>query len=275
MNPLRPQRLHRQRVRHRGINASAEEEQNPPVFRRPPDLLENLDDAVFRMPIHAAAAYPKQEVAQDLRTIGGVNHLGMELQPEVFALQIAHRRHRALARVAQRFKSGRQLRDMVAVAHPDSLAQRQFREEGQFVPDPHIGLAVFVIPALLDLALEVLRHELVSIADPQHRAVELKQARLRSRAPLQENACRTAGDNDAFVSTEPVGGRFQGQNLSVDAEFAHFPGNQVAVLSARVQDGYFFHGEERTDEENTGLPGKARVCNGLVYHWIGDCSRSH
>ena len=101
MNQLRPQRAHRQGVGDGRVDAAAQEKQHAPLVRGAANGFDKLRDAVLGMPVHAAAADARQKIAQDLGAVRGVDDLGMELQAEIFAIEVAHGGHGALARAGQ------------------------------------------------------------------------------------------------------------------------------------------------------------------------------
>ncbi len=80
-------------------------------------------------PRHVAAGDVTQEGLEDLGAVGGVRHLGMELDPVEATGRVLHRRHRGLRRGRQRGEARRGLEDGVAVAHPAALLLRDSGEE--------------------------------------------------------------------------------------------------------------------------------------------------
>ena len=83
----------------------------------------------------------------------------------------------------------------------------------------------------------------------------------RAGAVFVEDTRRAPGDDDTFILLEPFRGRSEGQNLGVNAQFAHFPRDQVAVLPTRVQNGDFFHTEERIYQRTKAFRVRARLLN--------------
>jgi len=71
-------------------------------------------------------------------------------------------------------KAFRELGEAVAVAHPDAefFAGREGGEDADGVVHAHAGRAVFALLARLDFAAELVGHELLAVADAEHRDAE-------------------------------------------------------------------------------------------------------
>ena len=86
-------------------------------------------------------------------------------------------------------------------------------------------------------AAQEVRHQLLPVANAQHRNSGIEQRRIDGRAAGIVNAGRTAGDDDPFASCQLGGGRFAGSHFRVNAEFADLTGDEMTVLSSGVEDG--------------------------------------
>src|SRR5262249_21414528 len=83
-----------------------------------------------------------------------------------------------------------------------------------------------------DFAAEQVRHQLLAVADAEHRYAEREDRGIDGRALGVVDAARTAGDNDAAHAGELGRRCFTGAHLGVVAELA---GDQMTILAARVE----------------------------------------
>ena len=97
--------------------------------------------------------------------------------------------------------------------------------------------SVLAVVALLDGAAQQVRHQLLAVANAEHRNAGIEQCRIDGGAARIVNAGRTAGDDDAFASGQRGRRRFAGSHLGVNAQFADFTGDEMTVLSSGVEDG--------------------------------------
>ena len=88
-----------------------------PTRRRTASTVSRAKSPSFHVP--RAAADRLEEVAEDLRALRRVRHLGMELQAVDRQLPMLHRGEGAGVGGGQRQEIGRDLRHLIAVAHPD------------------------------------------------------------------------------------------------------------------------------------------------------------
>src|SRR5207249_7428279 len=108
------------------------------------------------------------EIREDLFSVWRVMDFGMELQPEeVLPLNRRGSRDGATAL--------RQLRDLVAVAHPHFLDAIQTGKQWR-VLNFDFSVAVLAPVAFLHLAAELMRHQLHPVANSQHRHSEFPNA---------------------------------------------------------------------------------------------------
>src|SRR5208337_1719348 len=97
--------------------------------------------------------------------------------------------------------------------------------------------SILALLALADVAAQYVGHELLSVADAEHGATGGENLRIDLRAAGFVDAVGAARDNEAFPARQLRGRRFAGLNIGIDAQIANFPGDQMAVLPARVEDG--------------------------------------
>ncbi len=134
-----------------------------------------------------------QEAVEDLRAVGRVDDLGVELDPVEASLGALERGDRRPWAGGERDEAGRGLEDAVAVAHPALLLVRQ---PGQQTPaavgeDQRRAAELPGIRAL-DAAAEDMDHRLHPVADAQHRDVELEQLASQLRCALRVDRGRAA-----------------------------------------------------------------------------------
>ena len=91
--------------------------------------------------------------------------------------------------------------------------------------------------ALADLAAQQVRHELLAVADAEHRHAEREDGGIhRGAARGRRRWTGSAGDDDALGSGEFGGRRLAGADLGIDAEVADLAGDQMAILAPGVED---------------------------------------
>ena len=105
------------------------------------------------------------------------------------------------------------------------------------------GRAVLAQAGVRDLAAELLRHHLESVADAEHGHAELEDAGIERRRPRLVHARRTTAEHDARGALRGDLGRGDRvrHDLAVDVGLAHAAGDQLRVLRTEVddQDGVF------------------------------------
>ncbi len=176
-----------QRRRHRRIDAAREAEDDLLVSDLLLDFFYRLGNIIRHVPVGAATADAVHEALQQLRALARMRDLGMELHAVEAALLIRHRRDRAGVGGSHQLEPRRQLRDLVAVAHPDlehAVAFRRaqvldvFQQPG-VAARPDFGVAELAHASRLDPAAELLGHGLHPVADAQHRHAQVEHRRRR------------------------------------------------------------------------------------------------
>jgi len=89
---------------------------------------------------------------------------------------------------------------------------------------------------LSDLTSKQMRHELLTVADAEHGRTRSEQRRIDGGAARIVHARRTARNNDALAPEERRGRSLAGHDLRIHSEVANFAGDQMAVLSAGIED---------------------------------------
>ena len=96
---------------------------------------------------------------------------------------------------------------------------------------------------ILHLAAEHVTHQLLAVANPQHRHAQRKDSRINGRRTLGCHAGRTARQDDGFRAEVVKKGLIDaetGVNFAVDSGFANAPRDQLGHLRAEVDDKDFF-----------------------------------
>ena len=147
--------------------------------------------------------------------------------------------------VGDQRKTIRHPRHIVAVAHPGNGLFRNTLEQlaaGIVIGD---GLAVLPGGVLLgsrDLTAQRVRHQLAAVANAQDGNAQPEHRRVNVGRFLQIHAVGAAGENDAHgrKGANLVQSRGIGLDLAVDVLLPYPPGDQLIVLSAKVQNQDFF-----------------------------------
>ncbi len=228
---------HAERERDGGIDAAADEEENVAAADRVADLLLDQLDALARFPIGLAAADGEQEIRKNAAAGGGVDHFGMELDAEQAARVVFHRRDSAGGSFGRDAEARRDPGHYVTMAHPDlllaggALEQRagvgRMRQQRQ---------SIFAFVSGCYDAAESLRHQLLAIADAEHRDAQSEDARVdRGRACVVDTR-RSARDDQRAAAVQRSRRDVATDNFRGDAELANFTRDQVTVLPAGIEN---------------------------------------
>ena len=126
--------VHEQRG-HRGVDPAGQPADHLAVAHLLADAADLLLGHGRGVPAHVAAADVLEEAGEDLRAVGRVHHLGVELDPVEAALGVLEGRDRRLGGRRQRRGARRRLVDGVAVAHPAALLVGQPLEQPAVLGD--------------------------------------------------------------------------------------------------------------------------------------------
>ena len=145
-----------------------------------------------------AAPMPAKSCRKRLSTCwpcGVCMHLGVVLHAGQPAGAVLERRDGRAGADRDDLEALRRGGDRVAVAHPHRLLAGQSRM--QFAAkDFHLGAAVLAGAGAGDGAAEGLRHGLESVADAEHRDVQVEQRRVELRSAVGVHTGRPAGQHD-------------------------------------------------------------------------------
>ena len=223
--------------RDRRVDAAREAADHRAVADLGADALDLLGDDRLRAPRALTAADVLEEGGQDLLAVGGVDDLGVELDPVAVAVDVLERRHRRGGRRRQRAGAlGRRVHG-VAVRHPTALLRG-----GAGQQPPRVGHRELRAPELADLgalypAAQLECEELHPVADAEHRDPEIEEPRIqpwrlvgvyRGGAARQDQALGPPPRDllDRHVVREQLGEH---------AGLAHPPRDQLRVLPPVVE----------------------------------------
>jgi len=262
-----------ERSYHRGVHPARETEQDlvRPYLRA--RALDGVREDVACAPQRVRAADLAHEALEQARPLRGVGDLRVKLHAIEAAPLIAHRGERDGAGAGGGDESRRQLIDPVTVTHPDIedaatggvAAVLEVIKQPRGAGNRHLGVAELALARGGDAAAELLRHGLHAVADAEHRHAELEHRGRRVRRVGGGDRFRPAGENHATrgKGTHLRVADVPRVDLTVDAELAHAPGDELRVLRAEIQD----QDAMRVDVEVRRRPwGHARCSSGNARH---------
>jgi len=137
-----------------------------------------------------------------------------------------------------RAEPGWEAGDGVGVAHPDRLLPVQSGEQRVVGGDAHVGRTVLAVVERDDVAAELVGHQLGAIADAEYGDLPGPDRGIGARGVRVVDRVRAAGQDDGAgaAAFEFGHGRVVRQQLAVDVELAHAPGDQLGELAAEVED---------------------------------------
>jgi hypothetical protein len=229
-----------QQRHHRAVDATREPAHHPPgLTHLLADRLHGRVDVRADRPVTGEPAHLDEEVPEHPAALGGVGHLGVELDTVQRQLRVPDRRDRACARLGDAAESLTDLHDPVAVGHPDGGVPSDAREQRVRGLEADPGAAVLVLVALVDPAAEGAGHELHAVADaqdgdaqPEDPGVDVRGVRLVARRrPAAE-------DHPAHAPlAELSGGDRVRHDLGVRVMLANAARDELRVLRAKIEDG--------------------------------------
>ena len=159
-------RLREQDRRHGGVDAARKRTER---LARANLLAQGFDrrpDEGRHPPVALAQRDAAHEVFKNLRAVFRVHDLGMELHGIELSCRIFHRCDGTVRRLCRHAKALGRFGDVVGVAHPaDALLRHIGEEHGRPVRNLKIRPAVLADGRRLNLAAELVRHELRAVAD--------------------------------------------------------------------------------------------------------------
>ena len=192
-------------------------------------------------PIAAAAGDPVGEIGEQRRPLRRVHHFGMELHAVEAPLVVGDRGERRALAHRNDAKPRRQGLDPVAVAHPHLLAGTlgpQPGEQRAVIGDLDEGAAELAMVRGRDPAAELGAHQLLAIADAEHRHAGLEYAWRGERRRRLDHRGGTAGQYDRLGCElgKACGTDIKGVDLAIDAALAQPARDELGHLAAEIED---------------------------------------
>ena len=192
-------------------------------------------------PVAMAAGDAAREVLEQGLAARRVHHLGVELHAVDAPGIVGDRGERRGLRGGDHAKPGRQIDDLVAVAHPHLLARAGLEhalEQRAALSHVDERAAELAVMADLDPAAELRADGLLAVADAEDRHAQLEHRSGRAWRLGLGGRGRPAREDDRLRRERPDRGVIRGarHDLGIDAGLAHPPGDQLGVLGAEVED---------------------------------------
>ncbi len=223
---------------HGGIHAAAQAEDDPAVAHLLPDLRDGVPGEGFHRPVLFAATDDKEEVAEDLPPLRGVDHLRVELEAVETPPRVLGGGDGGVGRGGGGAETGGEPADGVAVAHPAPGGLFHPGQDVAGVQDIEFGEAVFPLGGGDDLAPQGVDHELEAVADPEDGDAQGEDAGVHPGAVLLVDARRPPGEDDPLGMHIPDDGQGDVRrfDLAIDVVFPDPPGDELVVLGTEVDD---------------------------------------
>src|SRR6478736_4371014 len=171
------QRLVAEHGRYRGVDATGESTDGPLIFPHlGGDPGDGLVDEGAGGEVGGELSHLEQERANDFRAARRVGHFGMELDAVEAARWIRDSGERSAGAGPDALEASGQGSEAVAVAHPDLdlLACGKGGEDADRLLDGQLRAAVFSLGIGFHLATQLVGHQLLAVADAEHRQAELQ-----------------------------------------------------------------------------------------------------
>ena len=229
--------VHEQR-RHGRVHPAGERAEHLGLSDLGSDRGDRALDHVGRGPVREQAAPVVEEPLHHGGPLRCVRDLGVELHRVQGPLGILHRGDRDRVGAGRDAESVGRPRDRIAVAHPDLLVGRKVLEQDPRLGHVELGAAVLPLPRRPDLAPERLRHQLVPVADPEHRDAQLEHAGIQGRRPGLVHRRGATREHDARGRARgELGGReVVRHDLGVHVALADPASDQLRVLRPEIDD---------------------------------------
>ena len=224
---------------HGGVHAAREPADHAAVADLGADALDLLGDDRLGAPRAVAAADVLEEAHEDLRAVGRVDDLGVELDAVDPPVDVLERGHGRLARRRERGEARRRREHRVAVRHPAGLLLGQAAEQAPALAVelevrtaelPHLGA--------LDVAAQAQHDRLHPVADAQHGDPELEQLGIELGGARRVDGRGPAGEDEPLggAPADLLGADVVGQQLGEHPALAHPAGDELGVLAPVVED---------------------------------------
>ncbi len=169
-HPRRPECAQAEREGDRGIHAAADEKEYVAVADALTNLVFDERDALARIPVFRAMADVEDEVFEDARALRRVDDFGVELYAVESARCVFDGGGIAGGSCGQNAEAGRRRSHHIAMRHPDLLViAYAVQDLGIAVGKIEDGEAELAFVALPHRAAELLRNQVMAVADSEHR----------------------------------------------------------------------------------------------------------
>ena len=230
---------------HRGIHAAGQTQNHLLVANLLPQRLHGILNKGIHPPQTLAAAHFIQEVFQHLLAELAMGHFGVELNGIQLLFCIFHGSHRAHIGVRRDPEALGQPVNAVGMAHPHhALGRNVLHQQGIGGIQLQVNLAVFAGFGGDDAAAAHPGGELCAIADAQHRDAQREHLGVIVGGSHIIDAVGATGEDDAAIAlchNLLRGDAVIGLDFSVHIQVANPAGNQLVILTAKVQNEDFFH----------------------------------
>lgn len=181
------------------------------------------------------------EILQEPRAVGRMDHLGVEHDAVHLAFGVAEDGEGRVLQAAEHLKTVGQRDDPVAMAHPDlmALADRPHAvEKRALLLDLDKGSAELAVIGALGLAAHLHAERHLAIADPEDRVACLEDHLRCARAADIARRSRPARQDDrlGLDTPERFFAELEGHDFRINARFADAPGDQLRELAAEIKD---------------------------------------
>jgi hypothetical protein len=223
----------------RGVHPAGEAADDAALADLGADRVDLLRDHRLRRPVVAALGDVAEETGEDVRAVGRVDDLRVELNPVEAAVGRLEGGHGRPGAGGERGEPGGGLEDRVAVAHPAALLLREpAKEAASAVAKGQVGAAELPRLRALDPAAERQHHRLHAVTDAEDRDAQIEQLGREGRRARLVDRGRAAGEDERLrvAAADLLRGGRGGQHLGEDAALADAPSDQLRVLAAEVED---------------------------------------
>ena len=235
------QRFVAEHRRHRRVDAAREPADHALIGA---DLRDHRRDGLVDEgaggPVWLEPGDVEEERPQHLGAARRVGDLRVELNPEQLARRIADGAQGGAWALAQGAEAGRQRGQPVAMAHPDRelVTGGERREQPDGLLHHQLRRPVFAVAARLDLAPELVGHELLAVADAQHRHAEIEEPRIALGRLVPVHALGAAREDDGpgREGADGVEGERARMDLAVHARLADPTRDELSGLRPVVED---------------------------------------
>ena len=227
---------------HRRVDAARKPEHDLVVAQFLLQLAHGGLYETLRGPLLPAAADTHDEILQQVRAVGRMVNLGVELDaPGLLALD-AERSHAHLLGAGHDLVVSRHGRDRIAVRHPHLRGRRQAAHQRVTgIAHRKHRTAVLAAGRRLHLAAEGRCEELCAVADPQQGQFALDGRKVGGRGMLVPHGEGTAREDHAPHRSIRHRNLVEGVDLAIDIQFAYAPCDELRILRPEVENQDFFH----------------------------------